>query len=186
MINGMRLKKLRLDKGYTLAKLSQEIGCTASFLSQIERGLKEPSLVMLRKLSDCLSEPIFSLLAAESSADNAYVNDYSIVRAHERKQLTIPDLPVKSEAITISARQNEKRQMRGIIYRMAPGVFSSEGLISHKFDECAYVFSGEIEIYFENKIEILKQGDCIYINELTRHNFKNISQDEAVLIVFNN
>lgn len=49
------IKKKRLEKGYTLAYMSKQLGFTASFLSQLERGLKQPSLESLRKISDFLS-----------------------------------------------------------------------------------------------------------------------------------
>lgn len=186
MINGARLKQLRLKNGYTLTKLSEEIGCTASFLSQIERGLKEPSLAMLRKLSNSFSEPIFYLLSPDNDASPENTTSYSIVRAKERLPLTTPSLSIKSEAITTTEDQNSSHRMRGVIYKMAPGSYASEGLISHKFDECTYVLSGQIEIHFSDNIELLEAGDCIYIRELTIHNFKNCGDSDAILLAFSN
>ena len=54
-LNPEIIKKKRLEKGYTLAYMSKQLGFTASFLSQLERGLKQPSLESLRKISDFLS-----------------------------------------------------------------------------------------------------------------------------------
>ena len=65
MINGSYLRKLRKSHNYTLIEFSQEIGCTASFLSQLERGQKEPSLTTLRKLSEVLGVPIASFFLPE-------------------------------------------------------------------------------------------------------------------------
>jgi transcriptional regulator with XRE-family HTH domain len=44
------IKKKRLEKGYTLSYMSKKLGFTASFLSQLERGHKQPSLDTLRKI----------------------------------------------------------------------------------------------------------------------------------------
>ena len=52
MINGSYLRQLRLSRNCTLKQASAAAGCTASFISQVERGLKEPSLSTLRNLAD--------------------------------------------------------------------------------------------------------------------------------------
>lgn len=47
----------------TLATLGEKTGYTASFLSQIERGLNRPSIEALRKICDVLEIEVASLLA---------------------------------------------------------------------------------------------------------------------------
>lgn len=47
---GMRLRRLRRDRGLTLAELSFP-GCTASFLSRIERGARVPAVPVLDQLA---------------------------------------------------------------------------------------------------------------------------------------
>ena len=42
------LKDIRKSKNMTLATLGEKTGYTASFLSQIERGLNRPSIEALR------------------------------------------------------------------------------------------------------------------------------------------
>ena len=41
---GKRLKKVRLEKGYTQEILAEKISTTTSYISDIERGVKTPSL----------------------------------------------------------------------------------------------------------------------------------------------
>ena len=186
MINGTRLKELRIDSGLTLAEVGKEIGCTASFLSQIERGLKEPSLTMLRKLSNLFCEPIPNLLYASTVPAEQEPRPYSIVRAGERKTTNIPGLSSKCEALTIGKTPKKKSSLRGGIYYMVPGSYASEGLISHKFDECVFLISGSLEIQFTSHSEYMEPGDCIYICALTAHNFKNCGNCDATFIGFNN
>lgn len=66
MINGEYVKAIRKKKNITRSALSADIGCTASYLSQIERGLREPSLPMLRKLSEALNIPMEGYHSVES------------------------------------------------------------------------------------------------------------------------
>lgn len=186
MINGPRLKELRIDSGLTLDQVGNEIGCTASFLSQIERGLKEPSLTMLRKLSNLFCEPIPNLLYASGDVPEQEPCPYTIVKADKRQTLSIPGLTIKCEALTTGKTQKKKSAMRVLLYRMAPNSFASEDLVSHKFDECIFLISGKLEIQFPAHTEYIESGDCMYIDAMTAHNFKNCGDSEATLICFNN
>ncbi|MFD1020290.1 helix-turn-helix domain-containing protein [Thalassobacillus hwangdonensis] len=61
---GRRLKELRLDKGISLSELSRRSGVSKSYISNIERGVqKNPSLIVLRKLSKTLDVTIEQLVA---------------------------------------------------------------------------------------------------------------------------
>jgi transcriptional regulator with XRE-family HTH domain len=66
------LRRLREERGPTSAAqrehrtgsaLAQAAGITAAFLSQLERGQREPSLPTLAKLAEALAVPIGDLLA---------------------------------------------------------------------------------------------------------------------------
>ena len=51
---GKRLRALRDDRELTLAQLGQQVGLSASYLSQIERGVTMPSLSRLTTLAKAL------------------------------------------------------------------------------------------------------------------------------------
>lgn len=189
MINCSHLKQLRKRNHYTLAQLSAETGYTASFLSQIERGLKEPSLTTLRKLSEVLGAPIVSFFSPEEDSDFKDAPEsgsYSVVRQDSRTQLTIPGLSVKCESVTGPSTGEGRHAMRGIIYTILPGCYGSEGMISHTYDECTYVLSGEILALLCGQRIPLQKGDCIYINSATKHNFQNCGTEDSVLLSFSN
>jgi transcriptional regulator with XRE-family HTH domain len=52
MTIGEKIKKLREQKGLSLRQLAEEVGLTFSYLSQIEREGRNPSLKTLDKLCD--------------------------------------------------------------------------------------------------------------------------------------
>lgn len=182
MINGEYLKAIRKERGITLAVLSGEINCTASYLSQIERGLKEPSLPMLRKLSETLNIPMVSLLSPTGAVQPSEGNtSYHVTYSDQRDVLVLPQLEVKSEIFTPS---NNKCSMRGALYTTPPGKYSSEGMISHTYDECMFVFSGQATVFVENEAVSLKSGDSIYVYAATKHNIYNCGQDDLVTLAF--
>ncbi|WP_110928190.1 XRE family transcriptional regulator [Bacillus massiliglaciei] len=63
---GEKIKELREKRGYSLSKLAQMADVSKSYLSQIERGLKNnPSVQFLEKVSVPLKISAEDLLAAD-------------------------------------------------------------------------------------------------------------------------
>lgn len=52
---GERIKKARIEKRYTLEKLSEEIGISRNFLWEIEAGRKAPAIQTLYNISKTLN-----------------------------------------------------------------------------------------------------------------------------------
>ncbi|AKX94641.1 transcriptional regulator [Moorella thermoacetica] len=54
---GKRIRELREERGYSLQDLAQRAGVSVSYLSEIERGAKRPSLKTLDKVARALNLP---------------------------------------------------------------------------------------------------------------------------------
>lgn len=52
---GIFLKNLRIDKGFTLQKFSEETGITTAQLRNIEKGRNKPSVMSLTKIAKSLN-----------------------------------------------------------------------------------------------------------------------------------
>jgi XRE family transcriptional regulator, fatty acid utilization regulator len=68
---GRRLRHLRRQRGLTLSSLGEQVGCTASHLSTIENGRREPKLGLLQALADALAVALSDLLTAEPPSRRA-------------------------------------------------------------------------------------------------------------------
>jgi len=62
LLIGAYLKKLRDEKNMSLAEVEKAAGVNGSFLSQCERGLKNPGPATLRKLSKVYLVPYETLM----------------------------------------------------------------------------------------------------------------------------
>src|SRR4051794_33062798 len=74
---GAWLRALRLRNGLSLAQVSAASGLSSSFLSQMERGLVQPSLVSLNRVCRALGTTAQSVMALQTTEAT------SVVRAHE-------------------------------------------------------------------------------------------------------
>ena len=60
---GARIKKLRLQKKYSITELSNKAGVSKSYLSYIERGIQEnPSMLVLSRLAKTLDVSLEELM----------------------------------------------------------------------------------------------------------------------------
>jgi transcriptional regulator with XRE-family HTH domain len=66
---GSRLKRVRERTGRSLREVARELGVSASFLSQMERGKSQPSVATLYSLSQLLNVSIDELFAEETTGE---------------------------------------------------------------------------------------------------------------------
>ena len=58
---GARLRRLRCEKGYSLTRTARRAGISPQYLSEIERGLKEPSSEMVAAVAGALDTTLFDI-----------------------------------------------------------------------------------------------------------------------------
>ncbi len=65
---GSRIREMRKKRGLTLKEVAEATGYTIGHISQIERDLKSPSLVALRKIAVCLDCSEVWLIMGDSNS----------------------------------------------------------------------------------------------------------------------
>ncbi len=64
---GEYVKKYRLQRGYNMAELAEKVGCSRSFISQVEKGQANPSVATLKKIADALGVSVEILSPSKAS-----------------------------------------------------------------------------------------------------------------------
>lgn len=105
---GPKIKALRLERGFTLSKLAQKAKVSAAFLSNVEHGLKKPSVITLNRISQVLSTSVSFLL--ESPPQNASGHKLKILR--EARGLSVDDLSELSKVESGDILEFEAGQLR--------------------------------------------------------------------------
>lgn len=179
-----KIKHLRKEQKITLIELGKKTGYSASFISQIERGLNSPSLEALRKIADALNVPVASLLASEASEvitpDKNYEQGYTVIRnasgnvytpwqSNSTYYDTLFNVPVTRNNMVISQ-----------IYIDAHSS-SSGKKIAHNLCEINYILKGEATIELKDESITLYEGDSIFLEEFTEHNVCNASDQSLML-----
>lgn len=189
---GSRIREMRKKRGLTLKEVAEATGYTIGHISQIERDLKSPSLVALRKIAACLncSEVWLimddSELSAKSSEEGKKSKESYLMRKENRIPMKIPEIDVSYSIFTPSKLPNaQEAQMTGLIVRLKPNTWVTEKMISHgNYDESLLLLKGELELRIDNSTYIIYEGDSFYIPKNCLHNYLNTSNEEATIIVY--
>ena len=189
---GRRIREMRKRRGLTLKEVAEATGYTIGHISQIERDLKSPSLVALRKIATCLdcSEVWLimgdSELSAKSSEEGKKSKESYLMRKENRIPIKIPEIDVSYSIFTPSKLPNaQEAQMTGLIVRLKPNTWVTEKMISHgNYDESLLLLKGELELRIDNSTYMIYEGDSFYIPKNCLHNYLNTSNEEATIIVY--
>ena len=73
-IIGERLKKARIEKGYTQEQLAEKIDVSVAFLSRIERGKSKVNLNRLNQLCDLLDISEGNVLTGVGNTSSHYLD----------------------------------------------------------------------------------------------------------------
>jgi transcriptional regulator with XRE-family HTH domain len=68
-VETFRIRKLRIERGMTIAQLADTAEVSSALISQVERGLTDPSLATLRQIARVLSVPLFDLFEDPLAGD---------------------------------------------------------------------------------------------------------------------
>ena len=167
---GKKVEKYRKTKDLSIRELAKLAEITPSMLSQIERGLANPSIQTLKTLAKSLDVPTFSFFIEETNTMNL------VVRSNSRKKMIIENLSY--ELVSPDFTGN----LAAAIMNFPPNTASSEKLLGHKGEEVAYVLEGKIKVFLNDEEFILDSGDSVKIPAHMKHKWENNFNKNAAIL----
>jgi transcriptional regulator with XRE-family HTH domain len=167
---GKKVEKYRKAKGLSNRELATIAEITPSMLSQIERGLANPSIQTLKVLAKALDVPTFSFLLEETNTDDL------VVKSNERKKMIVDGLSYELLSPDFSG------SLATAIMNLPPNTSSSEKLLAHKGEEVAFVMEGKIKVYLDEEQYILEPGDSVKIPAHMKHKWENHFNEKASVL----
>jgi len=165
---GQRIRQIRKAKQLTLQDIADKTGFSAGFLSQVERGVTDPSLSALRKISNALEVTPYLLL--EQPSPNTMT-----VKRNERALIKLPNSSIHYEVVSPMAISNYSPLSLVVEFEIEPGGVDSEDFLSHTSEEIVVVLEGELNINTDGTITHMMAGDSILIKPNTPHKTENLS-----------
>lgn len=160
---GLRIRDLRKRRGVRLQQVADKIGRSVGFVSQIERGLSNPSVEDVSAIAELLgvdyrffftptAEPVHSL----------------VVRPDERRSLSYRG-GISDQLL--SPLMSGHFHM--LLTELEPGARSSEEGSSHEGEQGGYVLEGQLRLWVGDECLELKSGDSFQFQSSFAHHYLN-------------
>ncbi len=170
---GHKVSYRRKAKGKTVRALARECDLSPSYISQLERGLLEPSIATLRRIAEKLEVPIYYFFIDDDIK-------YQVVRYTERKCIKSSDSKfVMSFYSPLASDSSFTPKMVSLESTIAPNTAVSSCPLIHEGDECLLITQGTLRVVVPDDTYILEKGDSIYIKENTPHEMINDTDEEV-------
>ncbi|MGA5063857.1 helix-turn-helix domain-containing protein [Streptomyces exfoliatus] len=150
---GPRLRRVRRDRGVTLAELSADTGISVSTLSRLESGQRKPSLELLLPLARAHQVPLDELVGAPATGDPR-IRAKPIVR-HGRTMFPLTRQPGGLQAYKVIQETSTERP--------EPRV--------HEGYEWLYVLSGRLRLVLGEHDVVLGAGEAAEFDTRVPHWF---------------
>lgn len=163
---GARIRSTREARGLTVRELASRSRLSTGLISQVERGLTDPSLQTLRSIAKVLSTPLFDFFADTDPADVA------VVRSGTRMTIRSPHGALTYERLSPGSGRLE--MLEGTLQ---PGGSSSDEPWSHPSEECVVVTTGTLLVEVADHHHRLTPGDSCYFDSRLPHRYVNDSDE---------
>ena len=177
---GVRLRLLRKQQGLSARALADRLGISPSAVSQIERGVLQPSVSRLIAITDALDVPLASVFDAKTdivAEVEATTGGFALQRADHASKVVLDS--------GVRFRRLSPGRTPGVDYfesTYPPGstAHGDDELFRHEGYEIGTMTSGELTIDFDDERVILGAGDAISFPCSRPHRIHNTGAVDAV------
>lgn len=167
------IRALRRSRMLTLSELAGQIGRSVGWMSQVERGISQPSIADLRLLGEAFGVPISLFFAHEAASET---ERGKIVRAGMRRRLGSSESGLTEELLSPDL---------GGPFEMVRSIFAPGAAMQHpqtrNTEEAGYVVSGLLDLQIDGVWYHLGEGDSFRFRGLP-YRWRNRSNAPAVVI----
>ena len=162
---GVKIKKFRKLSSFTIKQLSEKVGVTPSYISQLENDKVNPSLGALKKIANALNLNMIDFFDRDRHEDNI------IVRKNERIDFSYPSGKFRSQLL---ASNIASKAMEPIYTIIDPGGDTIEPYNhGNSGEEFGVVIKGELLLNIDGTDYHLFEGDAFYFKSKRSHKYSN-------------
>lgn len=166
---GERIREIRKTQNLSMKNLGEKVNVSASMISQLERGLVNPSVNLLKNIANNLNVSVGDFFSGETTPS-------VVIRKNERARIVYKDGKMIHELL--APITNRKIEFIYNIYK--PGGMCD--VITHNGEECALVLQGSAELGLGDEVYYLEEGDSLYHDSTIPHYIKNIGTCDLCIV----
>jgi len=164
--------RARRQGRFTVEELSARSEVSAGLISQIERGIGNPSFGTLLRLAHALEIPLAELFLQSQTPEN-----HVVVRRDQRLRMELPEQGIIQELLV----PNTDRKL-ALVEMTIPVGFAAEEFVSHAGEEVVLLVSGALRAHVGDRTYVLEAGDSLSYDASTPHSWTNESDQPAIIL----
>jgi transcriptional regulator with XRE-family HTH domain len=168
---GGAIRRRRHSASLTLATVSERAGISVSMLSQVERGLLDPSLDTLRNIADALGTAPFRLLAEEGPMAG-------LVRRGDRRILGDEVGDLRAELLSPSV----EGAFAITVWELPPGDSRPGDPSTHPGEEAILLLQGNARLEIGDDQIDLATGDCVTFDRRSPYRMTAVGRERAICL----
>ncbi|WP_180900563.1 helix-turn-helix domain-containing protein [Martelella soudanensis] len=164
---GARLREKRRAAGCSIGELAERAGVSAGMISQVERGLSNPSLRILERLRNALGVPLSDLLEDPAPARAIEVLDF-VRRADARPAFNVGPAPLFKHMLS-------PRSVGNLMFMTIefPAFAASDDMQETPGEKAGMVMSGRFRLTVDGVEAELNEGDSFQFDSAKPHSIRN-------------
>jgi len=175
-VAGARLRAARAKRGLSLRQAADMAAVSPSFLSLVERGLAEPSVALLQRVTAAYGGTLLEFFGAAPRGEATI----KLVRAGERMRLHGFNRVEMEHLVSFPGAV-----LQVDIFTVAPGGGSGGGY-AHEGEESVFVLDGQLDVWLDDVEHYhLEEGDTLYFRSTQEHRWGNLGQGRARVLWVN-
>jgi transcriptional regulator with XRE-family HTH domain len=173
---GIRVRSLRKRKGMTLSQVAEATSLSTAIISQIERGLANPSFTTLAQLAHGLEIPVGNLFPSHVESPSP------VVRKSERRDLRGVAPESQGETVYELLTPDLNGTLEALMVVTPVGHDTSDVPFTHGGEEFGIILSGRKDVYLNGQRHALEAGDSITFDSTIPHWYRNDYDETCVAI----
>ncbi len=173
---GRTLRQLRKKNGMSLQALAEASGVSVGMISQVERGLANPSVRLLTALRRALNVSMQELFGETPPAEQTDADPPFVRRRENRPVINLG--MIRKELMTPADRQN----LQLMILKIDPGGESGGRALSYPAEKGGVVLSGRLTLSVDNQTVDLNTGDSFCFDSALPHSLRNTSNEPTEVL----
>lgn len=172
---GEKIKRLRIEKGWSLQDLAKKSGISAAGIHKIESNGIIPTITTMMKIADALGKRVSFFIEEEGEEEDAV-----FVPAKGREAIFTFKKGLDLQGI--SAKKYGDFIMTAAYSIVDVGASSGKKPMVHRGEELVYCLQGKMEFRVKGKTYVLNPGDSLHFRTHVEHSWRNIGDIQAKLI----
>ncbi|MBO6902716.1 MAG: helix-turn-helix transcriptional regulator [Rhizobiaceae bacterium] len=167
------LRALRQARSLTLTQISESVGRSVGWLSQVERGISMPTFADLSRLADTFGVPLSLFVGREAQSEPEME---VVVRAGARRTLGPTEAGLEEELLSPALGGSFEMRHR----TFSPGA-TSQQKSARDTEEAGFVLAGSIDIEVDGTWHALGVGDSFRFKGKSMR-WRNNGDTDAIVI----